>query len=81
MQSLANTAKQYAQGVNQENAFLSSFRKYGNITELTRPMLVELVKEIRVYDQNRIEVELNFRDEYEQLAEYLEMNQETVGRV
>ena len=81
LQSLANTAKQYAQGVNQENAFLSSFRKYGNITELTRPMLVELVKEIRVYDQNRIEVELNFRDEYEQLAEYLEMNQETVGRV
>ncbi|MBR4289535.1 MAG: recombinase family protein [Oscillospiraceae bacterium] len=81
LQSLESTAKQYAQGMNQENAFLSSFRKYGNITELTRPMLVELVKEIRVYDQNRIEVELNFRDEYEQLVEYLEMNRDAVGMV
>jgi len=38
---------------------------------------VALVKEIRVYDQNSIEVELNFHDEYEQLVECLEMNQET----
>lgn len=78
IQSLANTAKQYESGVDSENAFLSGFRKYGTITELTRPMLLELVKEIRVYDENRIEIELNFRDEFAQLMEYLEMNQEAI---
>ena len=41
-------------------------------------MLLELVKEIRVYDENRIEIELNFRDEYAQLVEYLELNKDTV---
>ena len=76
--SLENTAKQYESGVDSENAFLSGFRKYGTITQLTRPMLLELVKEIRVYDENRIEIELNFRDEYAQLIEYLEMNQEAI---
>ena len=61
-----------------ENAFLASFRKYGTIRSLTRPMLLELVKEIRVYDENRIEIELNFRDEFAQLIEYLEINQDVI---
>lgn len=54
--------------------------KYGTIRSLTRPMLLERIKEIRVYDENRIEIELNFRDEYAQLMEYLEMNKDTVER-
>lgn len=78
IQNLEDTAKQYETGVDSENAFLASFRKYGTITELNRPMLLELVKEIRVYDENRIEIELNFRDEYAQLVEYLELNKDTV---
>ena len=78
IQTLETTAKQYESGVGRENAFLASFRKYGTITELTRPMLLELVKEIRVYDKDRIEIELNFRDEYAMLMEYLELNRNTV---
>ena len=76
--SLETTAKQYESGVDCENAFLANFRKYGTIMELTRPMLLELVKEIRVYDENRIEIELNFRDEFAQLMEYLEMNRDVI---
>lgn len=78
IQNLEDTAKQYEAGVDGENAFLANFRKYGTITELTRSMLLELVKEIRVYDENRIEIELNFRDEYAQLIEYLEMNRKAI---
>ena len=78
IQHLEDTANQYQAGVDSENAFLAGFRKYGTIRSLTRPMLLELVKEIRVYDENRIEIELNFRDEYAQLMEYLEMNQEAI---
>ena len=78
IQNLEDTAKQYESGVDRENPFLANFRKYGTITELSRPMLLELVKEIRVYDENRIEIELNFRDEYARLMEYLQMNKDTV---
>lgn len=78
IKGLEDTAAQYTAGVDRDNGFLAGFRKYGTITELTRPMLLELVREIRVYDENRIEIELNFRDEYAQLIEYLEMNQEAI---
>jgi len=78
IQHLEDTADQYQSGVDSENAFLASFRKYGTIRSLTRPMLLELVKEIRVYDENRIEIELNFRDEFAQLIEYLEINQDVI---
>ena len=78
IQNLNQTATKYADGINGGNPFLSNFRKYGTITELTRPMLVELVKEIRVFDGNRIEIELNFRDAYAQLMEYLETNRDTI---
>jgi len=78
IENLESTAKQYESGVDSDNAFLAGFRKYGAVTELTRPMLLELVKEIRVYDESRIEIELNFRDEFAQLTEYLEINRDAV---
>lgn len=78
IRNLEATAKQYTRGVDQENSFLAHFRKYGNITELTRGMLVELVKEIRVHEGGRLEITLNFQDEYAQLMEYLEMNREII---
>ena len=36
--------------------------KYGVITELNRPMLTELVKEIKVYSDNRIDIVWNFTE-------------------
>lgn len=81
IKNLESTADQYAKGLDQENAFLAHFRKYGNITELTRPMLVELVKEIRVHEEGRLEITLNFQDEYAQLIEYLEMNRDVIQSV
>ncbi len=55
------------------------FIKYKNIDKLTRPMLVELVKEILVYEGGRIEVTLNFQDAYQQVVEYIEMNKEAIA--
>lgn len=62
----------------QENEFLAHFRKYRNFTELTRPMLTELVREIRIYGGGRLEIILNFRDELQALTDYLDMNREAL---
>ena len=78
MKNMESTAQQYAKGVDQENGFLAHFRKYGNINKLTRQMLVELVKEIRVHEGGRLEITLNFQDEYTELMEYLELNREII---
>lgn len=78
IRNLQETAAQYCDGVDSENAFIAHFKKYRNFTELTRPMLVELVKEILIHEGGRIEITLNFQDAYEQVIEYIEMNQSII---
>ncbi len=56
------------------NDFIEAFKKYGEITELTRPMLLEWVDEILVSEHERIQVNLKFQDSYEQLVEYVNQN-------
>ena len=75
---LQETLDQYAGGMAQDNAFLISFQRYHNFTELNRAMLVELVKEIRVYEGGRLEIELNFQDELQTLTDYLDMNRDAL---
>lgn len=79
IRNLEATAQQYTKGVDSGNSFLAHFRKYGTIQALTRPMLVELVKEILVHEGGRLEITLNFQDEYKALVEYLEMNRDIAG--
>ncbi len=68
--------EQIANGVDDDNEFIAHFKKYGNFEKLTRPMLVELVDEIRVHEGNKIEIDLKFKDAYKQVLEYIELNQE-----
>ena len=75
---LQQSLSQYAEGCLEDNAFLRSFQKYHNFTELTRAMLIELVREIRVYEGGRLEITLNFRDELQTLADYLELNRDAI---
>jgi hypothetical protein len=50
------------------NTFVERHIKYVGITELTREVLDIFVKEILVYSSDRIEVILNFADEYEKVS-------------
>lgn len=79
--NLQKTADEFQAGVTEENEFIAHFIKYRNIDRLTRPMLVELVKEILVYEGGRIEVTLNFQDAYQQVVDYIEMNKEAIASV
>ncbi len=76
--NLEKTAQQYDTGVTKDNDFIAHFIKYQNIDCLTRPMLVELVDEILVHEGGRIEVNLKFKDAYEEVIEYLDMNKDIV---
>ena len=75
---LRQTAGQYAGAMEAENQFLSHFCKHRNFTELTRPMLTELVHEIRIYEGGRLEILLNFRDELQTLTDYLDLNRDAL---
>ncbi len=63
-----------SEGVDGDNDFIKSFKKYRNIQKLTREVLVELVNIIYVHEGGEITVELKYRDAFEEATQYIEKN-------
>lgn len=61
-------------GIDTENPFLTTFRKYENIDKLTREILIELVDHIKVYEGGDISIRFKFADELHRIIEYIEVN-------
>lgn len=60
--------------VDSENPFLVAFRKYKNITTLSREVLIELVDSIIVHEGSNISIVLRFADELRRVQEFIEAN-------
>ena len=58
--------------------FLDVYRKYRKLEEVTRPMVVELIEKIEVYEGNRVEITFRFQDEISDLLE--ELHQKQMGQ-
>ena len=58
--------------------FLDVYRKYRKLEEITRPMVVELIEKIEVYEGNRVEIMFRFHDEIADLLE--ELHQKQMGQ-
>ena len=52
--------------------------KYRKLEEITRPMVVELIEKIEVYEGNRVEITFRFHDEIADLLE--ELHQKQMGQ-
>ncbi|MEL7568871.1 MAG: recombinase family protein [Dehalobacterium sp.] len=61
-------------GIDTENPFLATFRKYENIDKLTREILIELVDHIKVYEGGDISIRFKFADELCRIIQYIEVN-------
>ena len=59
--------------------FLDVYRKYRKLEEITRPMVVELIEKIEVYEGNRVEITFRFQDEIADLLEELHQKQHEVS--
>lgn len=62
-------------GVSQNNDWISLFSKFQGLTELTREAVVTLVDRIYVYEDKRIQIDFNFRDELNYYKELLEQKE------
>ncbi len=62
----------------ENNSFVLSFKKLGNIEKLTRPLLLELIDEILIHEDNKITIRLKCKDAFEQATEYIEINKDAV---
>ena len=61
--------------------FLDVYRKYRKLEKITRPMIVELIEKIEVYEGNRVEITFRFHDEIADLLEELHQKQQTQHEV
>ena len=77
--ALKATVEQFRKGGNTDNEFIANFKKYGNITELTRPVVTELIDSIFVHENGIVEINVKFSDAYEQLLDYIEENKDRVS--
>ena len=59
------------EGEEDKYRWISYFKEYRDIGELTRNVVVALISEVRVYDRENIEVVFDFADQYRQALEYL----------
>ncbi len=62
---------------NIENAhtnFITALKKYKNFTSLTKEMAQELIDVIYVYENNKIEINFKFQDEFDAVINYLRDN-------
>ena len=67
-------------GIDEENPFLTAFKKYENIDKLTREILIELVDYIKVYEGGDISIKFKFADELRRIMEYVEINRDSCSR-
>ncbi len=75
--ALEENLKEQENGM-EDNSFILSFKKLGNIEKLTRPLLLELVDEILVHEGGRITIRLKCKDAFEQATEYIEINKDAM---
>jgi len=64
IKNIQNERKEMEKGIVREDPFLLSFLQNRNIGELNRGILVELIKNIYVYQDGGIEIEFGFADQF-----------------
>ena len=74
IRKLQNERAEQENGVDTENTFLVAFRKYENITTLSRDILIDLVDSITVYEGGNISIVLRFADELRRVQDFIEVN-------
>ena len=79
--NIEKTIEDYNQGITKENEFIAGFKKYGNFKKLNRSMVTELISEIIVYKDKKIEVNFNFMDAYKEVLEYIEINKDDTKNI
>lgn len=50
-----------------DNPFVTSFQKYAEVTSITKEMMTDVLKEVRIYPGGRIEVVWNYGEDLERL--------------
>ena len=71
IRKLETGKQEILQGLNSHQSWLAQFRQYAGVTEITRPLVVSLVEQIRVYQDGQVEVTFRHQDQFIRILEFL----------
>ena len=63
--------RQEALGEQTDSQWIQLFKKYRNITVLTRPVVVELLDKIVVFEDGRVEVCFKYQDAFQEFSDVI----------
>lgn len=72
IEHLKNECAVLVQDIAADDPYLTAFLKRRNIERLSRGLLIALVHAIYVHEDNSLEIEFNFADQYRRIAEHME---------
>lgn len=67
LSNINNDIKENTKQSTIENKYIKMFKEYGNITGVTREIVVALIDEIIIHEGRRIEIIFKFQDEFKKL--------------
>lgn len=68
---LRQNIREIEDGIRTQGGWIAQFRAFQNITELSRPLIVNLVDRILLYPDKQIKVELRHKDQLQHAIEFL----------
>ncbi len=74
IEALKNKINEIDKGISPENSFIKAFKEYHSITDLSREIVCALIENVYVYEGNKIEIVMKYKDEYDTIIEYINNN-------
>ena len=81
IQNIQAHMEELSRGITPENRFIKEFCRFNTISALTREVVCALIENVYIYEDNRIEIDIKYRDEFETILEYLDGNRAIIAEL
>lgn len=72
IEQLSRDKSSIQHGLSKKQSWLSGFREYENISEISRAVIVSLVEKIKIYEHSEVEVVFRHRDQFADIMTFLD---------
>lgn len=71
IEKLNKEKREILDGVSKQQSWIEQFRQYENVTELTRPMVINLIERINIFEDSNIEIVFRHRNQIEEILRFI----------
>jgi len=69
---LSSEKREIEEGITKQQSWISQFRQYENITEITRNTVIHLIERINVFEDSVVEIIFRHQDQIKEILEYVD---------